>query len=483
MKSEIHKLLYRLAEIMLQQEQHVLPVDLLFDDEQIGDFVKSIQIDSPYQQLLLEGVLTESVREEKLYVSFTVEGYFHYVLGEVIFHQTEGKGAEALKQIVEQNKLNGTKEGVEQCLIKLIGINQYQVLFNLIDLGGIVLKNCVVPLAAILLKEGSKYTKTESKFEIEENYLKNVLQLLIDDSTENDFIVLFDTIHYLKQIQKNKLLKTIYDSIIDFENYNSVTFTEILIIGIPFVNQNQKINLLGRLENEIEKFNTLPEYPAIVHELATQYLILSDFEKAKELFEKALKIFESKEGLFLDEIEKTYTNLGAIYWYSEDLAKTRKYYELAYRHCIKSFGENHPQTALGIHNLALIKVLEEDFDESILLFNKSLNIILKNDGNSHPNTARAYSNIGSAYLKKGEYKIAFGLFNQALLIDKQVFDEYHPNLGYDYDDIGDIYFYENNFTEAKKYYNKSKLIFLSNYGIEFDHIKLLDEKIALTNTN
>jgi len=69
------------------------------------------------------------------------------------------------------------------------------------------------------------------------------------------------------------------------------------------------------------------------------------------------------------------------------------------------------------------------------------------------------------------------------LIDKQVFDEYHPNLGYDYDDIGDIYFYENNFTEAKKYYNKSKLIFLSNYGIEFDHIKLLDEKIALTNSN
>ena len=63
----------------------MLPVDLLFDDEQIGDFVKSIQIDSPYQQMLLEGVLTESVKDEKLYVSFTVEGYFHFVLGEFLF--------------------------------------------------------------------------------------------------------------------------------------------------------------------------------------------------------------------------------------------------------------------------------------------------------------------------------------------------------------------------------------------------------------
>lgn len=79
-----HLLLYRLAELMLEHEQHILPVDLLFDDNQIGDFVKSIQIDSPYQQMVLEGVLTESVLDEKLFVSFTVEGYFHYILGNVI---------------------------------------------------------------------------------------------------------------------------------------------------------------------------------------------------------------------------------------------------------------------------------------------------------------------------------------------------------------------------------------------------------------
>lgn len=69
-----HLLLYRLAELMLEHEQHILPVDVLFEDQKIGDFVKSIQIDSPYQQMLLDGVLTELVREEKLLVSFTVEG-------------------------------------------------------------------------------------------------------------------------------------------------------------------------------------------------------------------------------------------------------------------------------------------------------------------------------------------------------------------------------------------------------------------------
>ena len=56
-----HLLLFRLVELMLQHEQHVLNVDQLFEDDKIGDFVKSIQIDSPYQQLILEGVLTETL--------------------------------------------------------------------------------------------------------------------------------------------------------------------------------------------------------------------------------------------------------------------------------------------------------------------------------------------------------------------------------------------------------------------------------------
>ena len=113
-----HQLLYRLAELMLEHEQHFILVDLLFDDEQIGDYVKSIQIDSPYQQMLLESVLTETVRDEKLYVSFTVEGYFHFVLGEVIYQQTSGKKPKALQDLLEHNQLNGIRDGIEQCLIR-----------------------------------------------------------------------------------------------------------------------------------------------------------------------------------------------------------------------------------------------------------------------------------------------------------------------------------------------------------------------------
>lgn len=174
---------------MLEHEQHVLPVDLIFDDNHVGDFVKSIQIDSPYQQMLLEGVLTESVLDEKLFVSFTVEGYFHYVLGEVIYHRTEGLGAEALKQIVETNKLNGAKEGVEQCLIRDVQKTNLTRLIWLIDESDEVLELAVLPLSIAFLS-----------FKI-----RDVLSDLLISPTINDLILVSKVCSFFEINLKTKL--------------------------------------------------------------------------------------------------------------------------------------------------------------------------------------------------------------------------------------------------------------------------------------
>jgi len=170
----IHLLLYRLAELMYDHEQNILPVDVLFDDDQIGDFVKSIQIDSHYQQMLIDGVLTESVRNEKLYVSFTVEGYFHFVLGEVIYNRTDGLGARALKQIAEENKLSGAKEGVEHCLIRDVQKTDLRRLLWLIDESDKTLELAVLPLSIAFLSIK----------------IKDVLRDLLISPSYNDLILL-----------------------------------------------------------------------------------------------------------------------------------------------------------------------------------------------------------------------------------------------------------------------------------------------------
>lgn len=241
-----HLLLYRLAELMFEHERHILPVDLLFDDEQIGDFAKSIQIDSPYQQMLLEGVLTESVRDEKLYVSFTVEGYFHYVLGEVIYHQTEGLDAEALKQIVETNKLNDAKEGVEQCLIRDVQKDDFKRLFRLIDFGGASLDLSIVPLAASFSCVISIIKKRE---EIVLKRARFIIEKLYKFPSKNDDLVFLKCIDYLKSKYRSNELNGIQASLdlIVQQDYSDENILVLLKIFPWIQDENKKKHYINFL--------------------------------------------------------------------------------------------------------------------------------------------------------------------------------------------------------------------------------------------
>jgi tetratricopeptide (TPR) repeat protein len=193
-----HFLLYRLAELMLEHEQHILPVDLLFDDEQIGDFVKSIQIDSPYQQMLIKGVLTESVREEKLLVSFTVEGYFHYVLSDVIYDVCYHKSMTFLASLLKGNKLIGIEAASEICLSKDCRSDFVLHCLNLVN-KGVDIKIIINPIANYLIRIAIDQNPPISCefFEV----------LLISNSLHIELIK--SVIIRLRTLGRNEIIKTI----------------------------------------------------------------------------------------------------------------------------------------------------------------------------------------------------------------------------------------------------------------------------------
>jgi tetratricopeptide (TPR) repeat protein len=431
--------------------------------------------------MIFEGVLTESVRDEKLFVSFTVEGYFHYVLGEVIEKKSQGKGPEYFKGIIEESNLKGAREGSEQCLIREVISGQCDRFFSLIDLGGKSLNHCVLPLSALFLSFSRLENTNSCDSDHKKNYFRNIIHTLLENPTENDYIVLLNTFFYFDTIQKNKAVLSLYEVVSDLENYSSINFLTIIIKSMPYVSMDIRLKLLQKIELESQKFKTEDIYPEIIFELGTQYLIHRNFDKSILLYEESYRIFQRMHGDYESKIEKIISNLGAVYWYSGDIEKTREYFNLSYNQCLKMYGPDHSSTGGALQNLALVRVLEENYDEAIEIFQKAVNINLKIYGFVHPDTARVYSNIGSAYLRKSEYKAAYNYFTKALVIDKNIFHETHPCLGLDYDDIGDVHFFQGDMSTAKEHYEKSKSIFMLNYGSEYPHIQLLDEKLGKTN--
>ncbi|MFM7682866.1 MAG: tetratricopeptide repeat protein, partial [Bacteroidota bacterium] len=209
----------------------------------------------------------------------------------------------------------------------------------------------------------------------------------------------------------------------------------------------------------------------------TKWLMCAEYDRAIEMFNKSMSFFDIDKELYQEQIEKLYSNLGAAYWYKGDLTSTKHYFQLSYSTCLDIYGSNHSNTSGSLQNLALVNVLQEDFEESILIFQQALDISLKAEGYHHPNTARILSNLGSANLKLNNLDLASDLFEKVLSIDKAVLHPKHPSLALDYDDLGDVFVEKGNLKKAIENYTLSRSIFIDNYGLNFPHVSLLDNKI------
>ena len=293
-----HFLLYRLSELMLNNEQNYLLVDLLFDDVQIGDFVKSIQIDSPYQHLISEGVLIETVKEEKLYVSFAIEGYFHYVLGEVIYRIDQEKSDQYLIDIVYSNKLIGLNEGVANCLFKYVQESKNEKLISFIKSQNTISTICVKPLAnSFILKD----------FEL-------IVKTLINDDLEDRYFLILLTLKFLDENNKHVGIENFWKVFIynfkQFNIFNASFYKSQLIIKSLLHNTNNNLkHFISQISDNHKRY----------------FQNCSDYQKHIIYFE-FYNIIVSK-GLLKEAFD--FSTRIKLYEYSQELL-TANYYNVLY---------------------------------------------------------------------------------------------------------------------------------------------------------
>jgi tetratricopeptide (TPR) repeat protein len=414
---------------MLEQEKHMLLVDDLFDDDQIGDYVKSIQIDSPYQQLLLEGVLTESVNDENLYVGFTVEGYFHYVLGEVIFKHAEGKDAEFLIGLIRNNRLNGIKEGVEQCLIRDVNRGQLDRLIALIDLGSEAGTVARYPLAHAFMKMP----------------VNEVFQSLMENPSVNDWAVIKEVRGTLLGNQKQEVSDELDGIIKETEQLRNaigglldasskVEFEQ----ALKLISFYSDLNALDQAKTYHTAFIEKAEQRGFNKALVEGLEQLGDSEyrrsgrdgylAAMEAFTRSLAIREAEPILQREQLKHTYRSLGLAYLsLGLQVIKSNEYFEKA-KSILLEESDQSPELAvinlyIGIVNFwrglrgigrwaqadpSLLEGLTVDlFDYADEQFQQSYNYYFKNLGKTHPQTLEAIH-----YLQENRY--AMGNYEKAI---------------------------------------------------------------------
>ena len=422
-------LLFRLAELMLELEQHVLLVDNLFDDEQIGDNVKSIQIDSPYQQMILEGVLTESVQNEMLYVSFTVEGYFHFILGEVIYHQSSNKESSYLNNLLYHNRLNGINEGVEQCLI--IEVNQGSLgrLVELIDEGGEAEKVARFPLVHAFMKNNVEdvfQTLMENQSIYDWNVIKQVRGILLEN--QKQFVV-----EKLDGIIKESIqLKNTIDDLLLCDN--KLEFHDALTLISFYTELNaldQAKNFYTQFIEEAEKRNYRDSLVVALEQLGDSEYKRSGqdgYKAAMEALSRAAEMRESETLLQKDKLKNTYRLLGFAYLsLGLQIVKSTEYFEKSKAIMLEESSDSVELAEINLYiglvnfwrglrgvgrwghaDSTLLEGVEIDlFEYADEQFQLAFNYHFKHLGKTHPQTLKAIH-----YLQENRY--AMGNYEKAI---------------------------------------------------------------------
>ncbi len=511
-----HLLLYRLAELMLQHEQHILPVDLLFDDEQIGDFVKSIQIDSPYQQMLLEGVLTESVRDEKLYVSFTVEGYFHYVLGEVIDRTITDSDMESISQTIIHSKLNGARSGLEEFFIKRAVNGKESIIYEFIDLYPDHL-NLVIRAFALLITFNDINSVLDNMFEefsdndlslllevIEymyinypathidlqtelinyeflsqiESFKKAYLEALINSSDESFVVKIIDSVssddtkmEFLINSDKIKL----YIKVNQYELAEKIIARNIQLLQFLELQDEKEalISFYGNISfyySEVGKYNLAVEaakktlsfsdeyrldYGVLLNNLALKYIDLRMFNEAQSCLEKALFFDLKKFGQYSRNVASRYGNFGLLY------LEQLKYSEAIT--CIRKaveidrtlLGDQDENVATRLINLAVALSYQDQIEEALECVYEARSIDIANYGDKHPMVAFSYKIESDIYSKTGDYKKAIKLIKFAININKLLYSGINDRINKDYISLGKIYVKMSKYNNALLYFLKA----------------------------
>jgi len=250
-----------------------------------------------------------------------------------------------------------------------------------------------------------------------------------------------------------------YFSVVSAQNFNA----DSLETRLDQTNGKERVHLLNELASIyrnslpkkslqyaeealtiIGKTNNLDKAKAL-NSIASYYSVISQYEKALENFEAALKVaIENDHPEIISEI---YNNIGIVYYKKTDYDNALQYYQKALQYC-----ENDILgSTIKLMNIGQVYYYRGEYDIALEYYQRVLEI---SEQNSQQITiAHSLKEIGTIYYKWGKYDKARQNFQQALIIYQESGNKKRTAIILNW--LGMIYKRENNYQKAIEYQKRS----------------------------
>ena len=180
------------------------------------------------------------------------------------------------------------------------------------------------------------------------------------------------------------------------------------------------------------------------------------YAEAISLAEKILAIHQKEYGNEHPETAISLNNLAELYRRQEiKLSEAESLYKQAL--AIRQKNENHSETAISLNNLGLLYRSQGKLSEAESLYKQALTIVREKLRNNHPNTGIFMNNLAELYRVQGiKLSEAEALYKQALTINRQLRD--NLNTATSINGLGVLYRIQGRYTEAEPLYKEALAI-------------------------
>ncbi len=165
---------------------------------------------------------------------------------------------------------------------------------------------------------------------------------------------------------------------------------------------------------------------------ATAKVVAGDLQLAQLDYEGAARCYQeavdSLPGSAEDLLAEYLNKHGTAAYHVGDHAAATASFEKALKILESTMGENHPDVATGLNNLALLHYSQSDYEAAEPLYERALAIDEKTLGPDHSGVATDLNNLALLYKKQGNFEAAEPLFKRALEIKEKTFEPGHPAL-------------------------------------------------------
>ncbi|MCZ8117484.1 MAG: CHAT domain-containing protein [Microcystis sp. LE18-22.4A] len=207
--------------------------------------------------------------------------------------------------------------------------------------------------------------------------------------------------------------------------------------------------------------------------MAALYRVQGRYSEAELLYNRSLAIRKQQLGDNHPDTAASLNNLALLYQSQGRYSEAEPRHKEALAIFKKQLGDNHPLTATSLDNLASLYDSQGRYSEAEPLYKQALTIRKQQLGDNHPDTAISLNNLAGLYTVQGRYSEAEPLYKQALAIHKQQLGDNHPLTAASLNNLAGLYWSQDDIPQAINYLTQGLAV--QEYNLS-ENLKMGDEK-------